>query len=491
MKKLLITLICIISCITSFAQFPEFNLEATTLKKFGNIKSDQEIIIKRFICKPTLQITGLYAEEYFLETNCGEIEINNNLDKCIFVQTDDIQDLWDYKIITGVLPSLKKYGFQRDIREEARADALKFIQMLEDSNLILKDPILEDYLYQLVLKIAPRYYLDGRIENLNIIIHQSNIPNAYCYPNGTIVINTGLLSVIHTEDELVALLAHEIAHFVLDHSINNINIAITRLKRAEFWGTVATVATAASEIAIAVDNPYYTPGFATATVAATSAAIAESMVEHLGMEYTQQQEVVADDLAIKILELSGYDNNALSTVFHRIKEWEIINRDYKSYHASDTHNALYHRINNAGQPYNRINKSFEQMVSLAVTSTAIINYNMRLYAMANALVDQNIANNIASNEDYIIKVLCTLKMYNDAQHNAEALDTLNIVLENSMDLMALKYKVVILLRLGNITEAQSTLDTYYNLVSNMRDMSEEQDWVTETQHKLTRLYTTQ
>ena len=54
-----------------------------------------------------------------------------------------------------------------------------------------------------------------------------------------------------------------------------------------------------------------------------------------------------------------------------------------------------------------------------------------------------------------------------------------------------KYKVVILLRLGNITEAQSTLDTYYNLVSNMTDMSEEQDWVTETQHKLTRLYTTQ
>ena len=53
-----------------------------------------------------------------------------------------------------------------------------------------------------------------------------NDENVYMYSNGTMVIHTGLLSALHTEDELVAILSHEIAHFVLDHSVQNVNIYI-------------------------------------------------------------------------------------------------------------------------------------------------------------------------------------------------------------------------------------------------------------------------
>ena len=111
--------------------------------------------------------------------------------------------------------------------------------------------------------------------------------NASTYPNGTIVINTGLLSTLHTEDELVACLAHEVAHFVLDHHLININAEIKRQKAAAAVAAFATVVAAVAEGAAAYySNGYYMPGAVTAATAIGATAIANEIVTSLGMEYS-------------------------------------------------------------------------------------------------------------------------------------------------------------------------------------------------------------
>ena len=53
-------------------------------------------------------------------------------------------------------------------------------------------------------------------------------------PNGSMVISTGLLCTLDSEDELAAVIACELGHFVLDHQVNNIYRAERRAKRAAF-----------------------------------------------------------------------------------------------------------------------------------------------------------------------------------------------------------------------------------------------------------------
>ena len=89
----------------------------------------------------------------------------------------------------------------------------------------------------------------NRGESLNIRIIQSPEPDAFMLPNGSMVISTGLLCTLDSEDELAAVIACELGHFVLDHQVNNIYRAERRAKRAAFWADVfATTASAALDV---------------------------------------------------------------------------------------------------------------------------------------------------------------------------------------------------------------------------------------------------
>ena len=75
-------------------------------------------------------------------------------------------------------------------------------------------------------------------------------PDAYMLPNGTMLISTGLLCTLDSEDELAAIIANEMSHFVLDHQVNNIYRAERRAKAGmRFWGTVLAVT---AEVALEV-----------------------------------------------------------------------------------------------------------------------------------------------------------------------------------------------------------------------------------------------
>ncbi|MBB4806718.1 hypothetical protein HNP38_002014 [Chryseobacterium defluvii] len=56
-------------------------------------------------------------------------------------------------------------------------------------------------------------------KDLKILIARDNTPNAYCLLDGTFVINMGLFSWLSNEEEIAAVIAHELGHKIEEHSL--------------------------------------------------------------------------------------------------------------------------------------------------------------------------------------------------------------------------------------------------------------------------------
>jgi predicted Zn-dependent protease len=349
--------------------------------------------------------------------------------------------------------------------------------------MILNDPYLENYIYSLISKIAPIDIVDGRPGNVNILIVDNPTLNAGMYSNGTMVIHTGLLSALHSEDELVAILSHEIAHFVLDHSVQNVNKATARKKRAEFWAALATGLTAAAEGVAASKGHYYAPGAATLGMAVLSTTIASQIVERLGMNYNAEQEEEADNIAIKVLEILEYDKNALATALNRMQENMVKERSNMMYFQSFTHPALVDRIRKTGTPQNVIKPEYEKEISFAITSSARLKFEDRRFRQTLPLVETNIKNGVATAEDYILKANCLLALFNDNKSNNEVLSLISKA--KAMDESNINhYKAEILgnLRLRKFDVAQQLLQSYISTLNELemqlKDIESDITWDT-------------
>lgn len=467
----IVALFLILGFCYAHGQTFELDLTATMVKSNGPWKKNANVHITKFVHDVVIEM-GEYAKDvFYLEDDEGrKVEINSKVDDCFKFDYKNAQDFWDAGIITNVLYTLKKKGFQYDLRQDMENDALQYIYELKKRNLELNDPYLNTYIYSLVAKIAPYQLIDGRPGSINIIIQDNPSINVCCYPNGTIVLNTGLLAALHTEDELVAVLAHEIAHFVLDHSIQNINAEISRQKRAEFWSGLLTGITAVAEGVAAgyaaYNSGYYMPGGATMAMAAISTSIASEVIVRLGMNYNHEQEEEADRFAYFLLKLMGYDQNALATALTRIKGEYIKERSNAAYVSSYTHPALHKRIMRLGTPNLACDKQYEQIVSFAVSSVAMMKYSDRRFRQCLPCVNQNIENGVGTSDDYILKANCLLSTKNDEASNLEVIELINKAKsldENNVNIH--KSEIIATLRIGDRTKAISLLDNYIQILN--------------------------
>ena len=89
-------------------------------------------------------------------------------------------------------------------------------QKLRERALIYVDNDLTEYVTSLAAPMLPRADLP-RV-TWRFLVQRDSMPNAFAAPNGTIYVTSGLLSVLQTEDELKAILAHEIVHVRDRHS---------------------------------------------------------------------------------------------------------------------------------------------------------------------------------------------------------------------------------------------------------------------------------
>jgi Zn-dependent protease with chaperone function len=84
----------------------------------------------------------------------------------------------------------------------------------------IDDPFLEER----IAYIMDRLLKHNTVRNVpkRILIQKNPIPNAFCYGEGTLVVTVGLIGNISNESQLAFTLAHELAHYELDHVKNRI-----------------------------------------------------------------------------------------------------------------------------------------------------------------------------------------------------------------------------------------------------------------------------
>ncbi|MBI4707973.1 MAG: M48 family metalloprotease [Candidatus Omnitrophica bacterium] len=151
--------------------------------------------------------------------------------------------------------------------------------------------------------------------------------NAYSASGGFVYINTGLLDVLESEDELATILAHEIHHTNASHQINFIYAAHRRKVAGQVTGVLTStvlgaVAGVAGEIYKA-QNPYNPYASQMADQVYKSAVevglkLGDEMTVSMIKGYGKKQELEADAYAVKYTQKAGYDPNALIGVFKKL-----------------------------------------------------------------------------------------------------------------------------------------------------------------------------
>ena len=104
-------------------------------------------------------------------------------------------------------------------KDEVRifAESAQARRELEKKGLILQDPEITAYLNAVLDRLKPADLPDTL--NISVTAVRDSIVNAYAFPNGSIYINIGLLERIANEAQLAHILAHELSHVVLRHSL--------------------------------------------------------------------------------------------------------------------------------------------------------------------------------------------------------------------------------------------------------------------------------
>jgi predicted Zn-dependent protease len=146
----------------------------------------------------------------------------------------------------------------------------------------------------------------------SFLILDSDEINAFAAPGGFIFVTRGMLRLCRNEDELAAVLAHEVGHVQLRHGVNAISSA-RKLEALSIMASVAINRYGSDELVNTLDQLNQL----TEVFGGSVGDIVNTLVLR---GYSREQEHEADRVAVTILERLGYDPAALTRVLERMNE---------------------------------------------------------------------------------------------------------------------------------------------------------------------------
>jgi beta-barrel assembly-enhancing protease len=160
---------------------------------------------------------------------------------------------------------------------------------------IVKDATLNNYINQLGSQIASH---GRRGIGYRFYIVNSNQVNAFAVPGGYVYVNRGLIERAANASELVGVLAHEISHVELRHSVEQME----QMQKANVGFALASILLGKAS-----------PGVQ--QVAGTAANIGATAYF---AKFSREDENEADANAIPLMIATGYDPNGLTTMFQTL-----------------------------------------------------------------------------------------------------------------------------------------------------------------------------
>jgi len=136
-----------------------------------------------------------------------------------------------------------------------------------------------------------------------VMILDSDEINAFATPGGHIFLSRGIVRLAESEDDLAAILAHEISHVVLQHGMKTIKSSRISSSAVQLLATSADALT---------DNEI-------AQLAVAFSGTIDDMTQTLITNgYSRATEREADESAVRLLAAVGYDPNGLVRVLTRM-----------------------------------------------------------------------------------------------------------------------------------------------------------------------------
>lgn len=170
------------------------------------------------------------------------------------------------------------------------------------------DPLLIDYFEQLFDRLLPYSQLDDK--QLDLVVVENNTLNAFAVPGNVIGVHTGLLMYAKTENQLAAVLTHEMGHLSQRHYARRLeqqkNMMVPLLA-----GMLAGLVLAANSNSDA----------GMATIMGTQAA-----AQQASLAFSRQNEQEADRIGFQTMVQAGLDPHAAADMFEEMVRANRLNR---------------------------------------------------------------------------------------------------------------------------------------------------------------------
>lgn len=179
------------------------------------------------------------------------------------------------------------------------------LAQLRHYNYVLEDPLVDGWLRTAGTRLASSS--DQPQQPFTFFMMRDRSINAFATLGGYIGMNAGLVLAAETEDEVAAVLAHEVAHVTQSHVLRGVE----RAQRDQVPMLLAMLG------AIAVASQSGSNSSDDAAMAVLAGA--QGLALQRQIDYTRSNESEADRLGIRTLARSGYDPEAMATMFERMQ----------------------------------------------------------------------------------------------------------------------------------------------------------------------------
>lgn len=164
----------------------------------------------------------------------------------------------------------------------------------------VSDPLLQDYLENLIYKLASNSQLRDR--RLEVVVVDNPTINAFAVPGGVVGVHNGIFLTADNEAQLASVLGHELAHLSQRHFARGVEqqqrAAIPTM--AGLLGALVLAATVRGDAGIAA-------------MTATQAAAQQNQ-----LRFSRDNEQEADRFGMETAVKSGYDPNAFASMFENM-----------------------------------------------------------------------------------------------------------------------------------------------------------------------------
>jgi predicted Zn-dependent protease len=212
--------------------------------------------------------------------------------------------------------SSEKFAFGK-VDEDLLHEIKLLDERFEKEGVVYHDPRMDTYLTRVGMAIVAGI----KIENVEWKFRalRDPVPNAFALPNGSIYINTGLLALLDDENQLAAILAHEVMHVSYRHTYLRNRSMRKKVLAINIINTIGTWTPVSGGVGLAVN---------------LIATISPFMLALSILGYSREQEKEADLEGMKAATAAGFVPEGMPLSFKSLQrdiEGEQLNSFYSDH----------------------------------------------------------------------------------------------------------------------------------------------------------------